>query len=1114
MQCGTPLAIACASCGAELLAGARFCVSCGNPVAVPGAGDGDAEPVATPAPRSYTPRHLAEKILKTRGAIEGERKQVTVLFADIKESMNLAEQIDAEAWHGILDGFFSILSAGVHRFEGTINQYTGDGVMALFGAPIAHEDHAHRACFAALHLSDELSRYADELRRTHGMNFSARMGINSGEVVVGRIGDDLRMDYTAQGHTVGLAARVEQLAAPNSAYLTANTATLVDGYFRMRDLGEFAIKGVREPLHVHQLEGVGEARTRLDVSRSRGFSRFVGRESEMATLDKALADVEAGESRVVGVIAEAGAGKSRLCYEFIERCKARNIPIFEAHCVSHGEMMPFLPILELLRNYFGVTDQDSDQTARDKIAGRLLLLDEGLKPTLPHIFDFLGVADGNARGPQLEPHERQKLLSHGLRKIMESGAEQSSTTSVILFEDLHWIDGGSDAFLADMVSMIENTCELVVVNSRPGYTAEWMKLPTYTQIDLEPLDQEAISALLRDLLGADPTVRGLADRIGEETGGNPFFVEEMVRALLESEMLQGTRGAYRLANPYEKIVIPQSVHGVLAARIDRLDERHKAVLETAAVVGKSFSERLLRDATEEDDETFAEALAVLTDGEFIEQTQAYPEVEYAFHHPITQEVSYGTQLADRRVATHRRVAMAVENDSCNKCDSNAAVLAHHWEGAGELLPAVKWSKRAAEWAATRDLGEAQRHWRKVCELLEKCDECTESVPVAIAAREALIEVGWKLGAPLAEAANLFEEGKGIAERSGDRAGLARLTAAFAMARLFTGEVEQGLEGLNDATEIADTTDDTELKTLLQGRLAYLHLLAGHLEKSVCHVDTAIALVRSGAAKGLGQFPDPESYVRWLEGVRTLPQTYMGDLDGASRELERIIPAVSEEANAANRATAKGFLVTVAWFKGDTEAALANSREQLQLAEKLQTPALISGAYDSVCVAYTMAGRYDEAVQAGERALSSARESGTLLQSESVFVANVAAAYDGGGHADLALSTAREAVEIARRRSTPMFECRALLVLARVLLAAGPASIDEASEALTSALEIVERTGARGYEPFLRVELARLAELRGDTADGAKQLADAQRLFRENGATDHAERIGNGAAASP
>src|SRR5262245_46492395 len=381
------------------------------------------------------------KILTSRGALEGERKQVTVLFADVKGSMELAEQLDPEEWHGIMDRFFHLLAEGVHRFEGTVNQYTGDGIMALFGAPIAHEDHAQRACWAALHLRDELRRHAEGVKRTHGLSFSVRIGLNSGEVVVGTIGDDLRMDYTAHGHTVGLAARMEQLAAPDNAYLSEHTARQVSRYFDLRDLGEFHVKGVRDPMRVYELEAAGRLRTRFEAARVRGLSRFVGREREMAVLEAALAQGTSGPGQVVGVVAPPGVGKSRLCFEFAERSRARGLPVDETRGVAHGKQIPLLPMLELFRAFFGITGRDAERVAREKIAGRLLLLDEALCAELPLVFDLLGVSDPEHPAPPMDPEALQRRLFALARRIVQADAQREP--GVLLVEDLHWIDGAS-----------------------------------------------------------------------------------------------------------------------------------------------------------------------------------------------------------------------------------------------------------------------------------------------------------------------------------------------------------------------------------------------------------------------------------------------------------------------------------------------------------------------------------------------------------------------------------------------------------------------------------------------------------------------------------------------
>jgi predicted ATPase len=358
------------------------------------------------------------------------------------------------------------------------------------------------------------------------------MGLNSGEVVVGKIGDDLRMDYTALGHSVGLAQRMEQMADPGKALLTGHTAKLVAGYFQLRDLGETRIKGLNDLLHVFELEGVGRMRTRLEVSHARGFSRFVGRQSEMAALETALERAISGNAQVIGVVADAGTGKSRLCYEFGERCRAREIAVYEAHGIAHGKAVPLLPILEFWRGYFGITEHDTPRAARDKIAGRMLLLDETLVEGLPLLFDFLGVPDPERSAPPLGPEVRQRLLLDLIRRLAR--ARSAREPAVVLFEDLHWFDRASEEFIENVVvEVAPGNRTLVLLNFRPEYHAAWMQRSYYQQLPLLPLGPEAIEELFADLLGGDPSLHPLRELVRERTGGNPFFIEEIVQSLIE-----------------------------------------------------------------------------------------------------------------------------------------------------------------------------------------------------------------------------------------------------------------------------------------------------------------------------------------------------------------------------------------------------------------------------------------------------------------------------------------------------------------------------------------------------------------------------------------------------
>ncbi len=1096
-ECGSPLMAKCTTCSADIPRGAKFCVGCGRPVGG----------LPAPAPTA-TPRHLAEKILRSRAVIEGERKQVTVLFADVKESMSLAETVDPETWHRIMDEFFAILSAGVHRFEGSVNQYTGDGIMALFGAPIAHEDHAQRACYAALALLDELAQYSDQLRREEGLNFSVRLGINSGEIVIGRINEDLRMDYTAQGHTVGLASRVEQLAAPDKCYLSEHTAALVGDYFQLRDLGEFRVKGASEPMKVFELQGVGRHRTRLDVSRARGLSRFVGREAESRQLEAALEKTRAGDSRVVGVVAEPGAGKSRLCYEFVEKAQRAGVTVLTGHCLPHGAMIPFHPVLELLRGYFGIEDGDSPKAAREKIAGRMLLIDDSMRMSLPLVFDFLGVPDPDRPVPPMDPEPRRRLLYAALRRTLE--CKDSGQVALMLIEDMHWIDGASLAFLSDMIKVLPEHCEMLLMNYRPEFHPPWMGDPSFEQIPLAPLGPAEVGEILRDLVGRDPSVAPLVANIERTTAGNPFFVEELVHALVEAGSLEGKRGDYRLVRPVEDIILPPTVHSVLAARIDHLPDRQKRVLQSAAVIGKSFSEAVLQRIVQDDDEEVRASLAALCEAGFLYEREVYPAAQYAFQHPLTQEVAYRTQLSERRRALHLTIARTLTELEPEKLDENAALLAHHWETAGEFLEAVSAYRRAAERASATEMRESRVHWTKVMELIYHLEPSEKTTEIALAAAEGMLSLCWRLGLGAGEADRIYAWGEEWALRSESNDARARLRGAYGAWHIFIGEIDRALAIYDEAVGMLDERSDPTLRTLFASRRAYACLLAGKLRTALRLSSEVIESMgeegpRDGIAVGDWLF---------MMSFSGLVLTYLGRLAEAGRILDRCLRLAIEAGEAGNSNAIRGFGVTHAWFVGDGVTAAQHARSQVEFAERIASPALRAGAYDSMGIAHLLRGEWEDSVRCLESALAIARETGTFLQAEALVLANMADAYRGCGDLDRAIDVAREAVEIARTRRTRMHECRANLFLGRALVARGKAAdLHEAERALGEAMAIVNRTEARAYEPFVRAELAALAAARGDEATRRREVAHAAALFRDIGAEARADQVTGSHAAA-
>ena len=1054
-------------------------------------------------PLGYTPKHLADKILQSKSALEGERKQVTVVFADVKGSMELAEQLDPEAWHRILERFFEILTEAVHRFEGTVNQYTGDGIMALFGAPIAHEDHAQRACYAALAMREALREFARDIKRRDGLDFATRIGINSGEVVVAAIGDDLRMDYTAQGHTVGLAQRMEGLAAGGAIYLSEQTAKLVRLYFELQDLGEFALKGVAEPIRVFELTGMGESRTRFDIARARGLSRFVGRASDLRTLEDALAQAAAGNGQVVGVVAEAGTGKSRLCFEFLEHCRSRDIRVFAGRAVAHGRNIPLLPILELFRAYFGITLQDDDRSAREKIAGRMALLDRKLAETLPLLFDFLGVADPQHPAPRLDPAGRQRQLMALMRQVIQSTAEGQPTVTFI--EDLHWIDAASAEFLDHMVDAQAGSHRLLLVNFRPEYHAEWMQKSWYRQVPLTPLGLQATAELLADLLGHDPSIAGLTEPVHARTGGNPFFIEEVAQSLIESRQLLGTSGAYRLVTPVERLEVPATVQALLASRIDRLPEREKRLLHVAAVIGKDFAEPLLAAVADLPPDGLKAALAVLRRAEFIHEQALYPVAEYSFKHPLTQEVAFGSQLKERRRQVHAAVATAIELQDADYLDERAALLAHHWEEAGDLLCAARWHRRAAEWIGRTDFTAALRHWERVRALLRKLPEDNlEAARLGIAASTQLMSLSWRVGTGLDDGREFLNEGQALASVIGDKRAHLTLSIAYSRTLCSRGDVAAYVELAIENRRVALEIDDTALHA---NAWFFLIDALGHAGR--------LTEARELAEEGLVRFPRLLSREEQIAGIN--PHSifsawrghclyWQGQISDGLEELDRgRRAAVGDDTPEVVAWTLMG-IAEACYLANDKAPALASAQQLEEITRRLGDPPLMTGLTQmSYGYGHFAAGRPADAAEAARSALDIF--SRVEIEFTGMAATLLAESLLAAGDFAAAEAAAREAITSSRRSVQGMYEAIAQGVLARTLLRRdGPAARDAAEIAFGVASQLIDRTGARALVPALCEWRTELAAVLGDEVTYEQLLRQAEQGYQEIGAPKHAQRL--------
>ena len=800
----------------ELIDGQRLAVDEAGKVLVwAGAPEGTTPAAAAPAgtatqaPLVYTPAYLAEKILTSRSALEGERKQVTVLFADLKGSMELLADRDPEEARQLLDPVLERMMAAVHRYEGTVNQVMGDGIMALFGAPLAHEDHAVRACYAALAMQAAIETYAEEARRAHGITVQMRVGLHSGAVVVRAIGNDLHMDYSAVGQTTHLAARMEQLATPGHILLTADTLRLVEGLVQVTALGPIPVKGLPAPVEVFDLVGANTLRGRFQARVAGGLTRFVGRDTELAALVQALARAGAGHGQVVAVVGEAGVGKSRLAYEVLHSHHTQGWRVLESTAVSYGRAAPSFPVIDLLKRYCHLEERDDPRMVRAKVTGQVLTLDETLQDTLPALLALLEVLPDESPFRQLDPPQRRQRTLAALKRVLLR--ESQVQPLLVVFEDLHWIDSETQALLDSLVESLPTARLLLLVNYRPEYQHSWGSKTYYAQLRLDPLPPVSAHELLHALLGDDPSLAPLPHLLMTRAEGNPFFLEESVRTLVETGVLVGVRGTYRLAHALPSIQVPATVQAMLAARIDRLPPEEKRLLQTAAVIGTEVPLPLLQAIAEMPEEVLYRGLAHVQAAEFLYETRLFPERELTFKHALTHDVAYGSLLHERRRALHSTIVAAIERLDQDRVGDHVERLAHHALRGEVWDKAVAYCRQAGVKATERSAyQEAVAYLEQALAALRHLPDDRATLAQAIDLRLHLRPVLTPLGR-VQQALDLLREAEAYAEDLHDQRRLGQVVFSMVGCWWLLGTPERAVEYGERACALAAALGDVVLQ---------------------------------------------------------------------------------------------------------------------------------------------------------------------------------------------------------------------------------------------------------------------------------------------------------------
>ncbi len=1114
-ECGGRLETACPNCGESNRWSAKFCRNCGqsinqNPVA------GPATAAAVPAPDTYVPKHLAEKILATRHKLEGERKQVTVLFADIRDSMKLIENRDPEEAQRIFDPVLRVMMDAVHRYEGTVNQVLGDGIMALFGAPLAHEDHALRACYAALAMQEEMRRYRQRLGQSEESGLHIGVGMNSGEVVVRSIDNDLNIDYSALGQTTHLAARMQELAGPGVALMSANTLRQVEGFIQVKSLGGVQVKGVSQPVETHELIGATAARTRVQAGAARGLTPLVGRSTEIDIFNKVVQQVTRGHGQILAMVGEPGLGKSRLVHEFTRHQLPADWLVLEAASVSYGKATPYLPLIEMLRRYFQIADGESSDNIRTQVMMHILELDSALKDAIPPIISLLGalpdekqtaskplhdwleqlkdLSDLIRRFNSMDPRQRRRTTLDALKRICVRESRRQNL--LLVFEDLHWIDHETQAFLDGLVDSLPMARLVLLVNYRPEYSHGWSEKSYYTQLRVDPLQTSSAEELLSNLLGTNQDLTPLKELLIKRTEGNPFFAEESVRSLVETGILTGEKGAYRPGLKINDLIIPSTVQNVVADRIDRLPIEEKHLLQTAAVIGVIVPFGLLRAVAELPDEELYQYLAHLQTAEFIYETNLFPELEYSFKHALTNEVAYGALLHQRKTQLHAKIVSALEKSADRNFQDDIETLAHHSFQGEMWSKAVSYLKQAGEKAVSRSSFRNAVVWydRGLQALRNLPVEPTvlrDSVDVRVNMRNALFVLG-----DFPQGIRYLEEAKEAAITLKDQARLGTVLNLITAHWNIAGNSERAVVSAKEAVNYTKAPENIDIHIVAHYFLGVAYHNLGLYDPAVEVLGLALPLIGNRKFELFGTTGSVYVICRaWL--VRGLAQ--LGRFDDAAAHADDAIRAAEQSKHPYSIAYAYYGSGILFLLQGDFARAIALLERGVAVCDAADIPVQRPLVASCLGAAYAFVGRLEEAHQLLEGAVAHT-ESMRRLAGQAMRVAWLSRAYLLAGRTEEAQLLARRGLELASESKDRGSQAWLMEILAGIAAGRRPLNAEQAEADYGAALAVARELNMRPLQAHCHFGIGKIHAQVENLAKARAELQSAISLYKASSMT--------------
>lgn len=1037
--CGVVLEVACSSCGRGCHPEARFCGWCG------------------------AARIASALAIEPRG----ERKQATILFADIVDSTKLIAGGDAESGIGLLHPVIAAMEHAVKRFDGTVLGILGDGLIAAFGAPRSREGHALLACQAALAMRDDVAALPNPTM--------IRIGLHSGEVITGTLDIRSSVQIQAQGMTLHIASRVENAAEPGDICLTPECRVLVGAYCDTVSIGVRQLKGVPAAVELFRLIGLKPA-IASDQFRNGDLTRLRGRERELETLKNALLDVARGEANAIGITAPPGVGKSRLCYEFGEWCRQRRIEVLEARAHVFGRATPLLPVLEMLRAFFRITPALEPTEARQGIETKLIALDPSLAVDLPLLADFLGLPAPDPAGQGIDPKTRRTRLRDLIRRMVKAAGRRPS---VIIFEDLQWLDDPSYDFVETMVEAVQGTKMVMVLNYRSIWSCPWVALPHYQELSLAELPEGDIDDLVHDLIGDDATLDGLIPHVAQQCGGNPFFAEEIVRALVQRGVLIGERGRYQMATAadWRDQALPATLEALISARLDLLREGDKAILQIGAVIGKEYPLTLVQAVAGMVETETKEILDRLCEMELIRPCTTVHGPSFAFLHPLLHEVAYAMQLRTRRTKLHAEVARAIEGSAWGRLDESSALLAHHCEVAGQALEAAMHLRRAALWVGRTNSTQAMANWKKIRWLLRDVPRSETSDELRALASGRVLGYSWMEGLTAEDVKPYAEEALSFAREAGDQRHEALLMGAYGRVFAASDASDDYIGLVRQGVAIAEASDDPDVVVACNAQASQAYLFSGLLREGLSANDAALAVIEAqsrrrndGIVLGLNPsqifgFDVPQ----WLRCLRVRLLVFLDRFEEAEASIQAAL-----DADRGNMAAVVQYLVHVgavdlAWHRGDARTADRHTDEVARYADQTGVPYLHVAALTCRGLAKSADGDFGSAARCFDEALATARRSRTGLENEAKLLAFLADTSHRAGNFALAATIAAETIVVARRRTDRLAELHASIIAALASLAgdgddAGRRSV--AAAQVGHAEHLLGMTGGGFFKPLL------------------------------------------------